>query len=310
MQPWVEDEQMHKLYAVSLYVAIVSMFGGIGNIAPQNIYEYVSLTFILFTGCFFWAYVISSLCSMLATLSPHKTAFRNQMDELNHFMDENRFNSEHRIRIRRFFRAAQDFQRQSTYKHLLAKMSARLRGDTALLIGLTILRKVTAPAATPRGARITPRAHHSPHALSIPTRPDLVTQVWYFDLKRYTIEKDFLAHIALAMVRVTLPLCASPSLSFSFTSQFLPLAPPPLHSARTAAGARRAQHLPRPPNCPLPHAPLLAPTTTQPPSSTPSPSTHRSDVFTRPGSASPCSISPCLSLARHVSGCASSSKAT
>ena len=68
---------------------------------PHNLAEYLVLTFILFTGCFFWAYVISSLCSMLATLNLHVTAFRNTMDELNNFMDDHNFNLDHRVRIRR-----------------------------------------------------------------------------------------------------------------------------------------------------------------------------------------------------------------
>ena len=33
-----------------------------------------------------WAWVIGSLCGILATLNPHATAFRNTMDELNYFM--------------------------------------------------------------------------------------------------------------------------------------------------------------------------------------------------------------------------------
>lgn len=166
MTQWVDDNEMQRIYLVSLYVALVAMFGGVGTIGPYNLTEYAILTFILFTGCFFWAYVISSLCSMLATLNPHTTAFRNTMDELNHFMDDHQFGTDHRVRIRRFFRSTQEFTRQSSYKYLLGKMSERLRGDTALLIGVNVMRRV-----------------------------------WYFDLRSFDIEKDFLAHIALAMER-------------------------------------------------------------------------------------------------------------
>ena len=166
MTQWVDDNEMQRIYLVALYVSLIAMFGGIGTIGPYNLTEYAVLTFILFTGCFFWAYVISSLCSMLATLNPHTTAFRNTMDELNHFMDDHQFGTDHRVRIRRFFRSTQDFTRQSSYKYLLGKMSERLRGDTALLIGVSVMRRV-----------------------------------WYFDLRSFDIEKDFLAHIALAMER-------------------------------------------------------------------------------------------------------------
>ena len=152
------------VYIVSLYVSVVALFGGIGSISPANLGEYSALTFILFTGCFFWAYVISSLCSMLATLNPHLTAFRHTMDELNHFMAENEFSQGHKVRIRRFFRATQDFVRRADNRRLLDKMSERLRGDTALLIGVGLLNKV-----------------------------------WYFNLTVYDIEKGYLASVALEL---------------------------------------------------------------------------------------------------------------
>ena len=66
-----DDPELGSIYMVGLYVSVVALFGGIGSVGPTNMCEYAVLTFILFSGCFFWAYVISSLCSMLATLNPH-----------------------------------------------------------------------------------------------------------------------------------------------------------------------------------------------------------------------------------------------
>jgi hypothetical protein len=165
-QDYVDDDQMQFIYMISLYVSIVAMFGGIGTVGPNNPNEYLTLIFILGIGCFFWAYVISSLCTVLGSLSPHKTEFRNTMDALNHFMDDNNFVTDHRVRIRRFFRSTQDYTRQEKNKRLIDLMSPRLKGDTALLIGVATLRKV-----------------------------------WYFDVKAFKIEKDFLAAIALKLSR-------------------------------------------------------------------------------------------------------------
>tara|TARA_B100000795_G_scaffold201059_1_gene154795 strand:- start:132 stop:476 length:345 start_codon:yes stop_codon:yes gene_type:complete len=64
---------MASIYMVALHTSLLAMFGGVGSVAPNNFVEYAFLTFILLTGCFFWAYVISTLCSLLATLDPHKT---------------------------------------------------------------------------------------------------------------------------------------------------------------------------------------------------------------------------------------------
>ena len=138
MQEWQERDQDFEIYVIALYVSIVAMFGGVGSVPPSNRFEYGVLVFILFTGCFFWAYVISTLCALLSTLNPHKTEFRNTMDALNHFMDDYHLTTDHRVRIRQFFRASRDFTRRSSYHELMSKMSERLRGDTSLIIGVTV----------------------------------------------------------------------------------------------------------------------------------------------------------------------------
>ena len=76
---------------------------------------------------------------MLSTLDPHITAFRHTMDELNHFMQINDFDGDHRVRLRDFFRQTQDYDRVMSYGKLLVKMSAQLRGDTASKIGMSTL---------------------------------------------------------------------------------------------------------------------------------------------------------------------------
>jgi len=73
MEKWLEQGHMASIYMVALHTSLLAMFGGVGSVAPNNFVEYAFLTFILLTGCFFWAYVISTLCSLLATLDPHKT---------------------------------------------------------------------------------------------------------------------------------------------------------------------------------------------------------------------------------------------
>ena len=93
-------------------------------------------------GSMVWAWVIGSLCGILATLNPHATAFQNLMDELNYFMKTNAFAQEHRVRLRDFFRQTQDYNRIHSYDKLLLKMSAQLRGDTALIIGTATLERI------------------------------------------------------------------------------------------------------------------------------------------------------------------------
>lgn len=138
------------------------MFGGVGSIVPNNYIEYLSVIVMMVFGSFVWAWVIGSLCGILATLNPQGAAFRNTMDELNYFMKKNGFLTDYRVRLREFFRQTEEFERRLSYNRLLEKMPAQLRGDTALLMGEEVLRNV-----------------------------------WY--LKSDFVEKEFLAVIALNM---------------------------------------------------------------------------------------------------------------
>ena len=132
-----ENYAMHRLYAVSVYVSIVAIFGGVSSVAPQNFLEYVSLTCMMFVGGLTWAYVLSMLCAIFSKLDPRVTDHKNMMDELSYFMEERDFESDHKERLRDFFNYTRDFARESGYSAIFERMSNKLRADTALIMGET-----------------------------------------------------------------------------------------------------------------------------------------------------------------------------
>ena len=69
---YVEGGHRMRLYNISLYVAICAMFGGVGSIGPQNYAEYGAISILITIGSFVWAYVIGSLCSILANRNPQE----------------------------------------------------------------------------------------------------------------------------------------------------------------------------------------------------------------------------------------------
>ena len=131
-----------RLYVISLYTAIVAMFGGV-SLTPANYAEYCLYSMMMLCGSMVWAWVIGSLCGILATLNPHKTAFQNMMDELEYFMSDRNFELQHRVRLREFFRETQDYSRLRARDSLMIQMSTQLRGDTALKIGQHTLSRVS-----------------------------------------------------------------------------------------------------------------------------------------------------------------------
>ena len=68
------------------------------------------ITIVLATRCS----VISTLCALLSHLDPDKTEFRNTMDQLNDFMDDYELETDHRVRLRHFFRSTRVFARRSS----------------------------------------------------------------------------------------------------------------------------------------------------------------------------------------------------
>ena len=130
-RPWIEAYgyvgiSTHRIYLLSMYVSVTAMFGGVSSITPQNFAEYMLLTTMMFLGSMVWAWVIGSLCGVVATLNPHATAFRNTMDELNHFMRIHSFPRAHKARLREFFRHTKEFSRQHSYDTLFEQMSRQL----------------------------------------------------------------------------------------------------------------------------------------------------------------------------------------
>ena len=133
---------MHRLYAVSVYVSIVAIFGGVSSVAPANFVEYCALSFMMMVGGLAWAYVLSMLCSIFSKLNPRETDYKNLMDELNYFMEERDFDDDHRQRLRDFFTFTRDFSHETGYSEIFTRMSNKLRADTALIIGKDALYSV------------------------------------------------------------------------------------------------------------------------------------------------------------------------
>ena len=131
-----------RVYAVALYNSVVGMFGGGGDVIPRNNIEYNYYVFSMLFGSMVWAWVVGSLCGILATLDPHGAAHKNTMDELNHFLHEHLFDTAMKVRLRDFLMQRKYFSRIHASDALLGSMSAQLRGDTAVHVGKSTLSKV------------------------------------------------------------------------------------------------------------------------------------------------------------------------
>ena len=156
-----------EMYGVAIYVALATITSGTsGMISPASPLEYYLMTLMGIVGSGVWAYVLSSACSILASLDPNGMHYRNMMDELNYFSKDKNLPQMMVVKLREFLSQVTaecrlklgkiahglrvtelhaDVQpppscelqthhvhRQSRYEEVLGMMSARLKADAAL----------------------------------------------------------------------------------------------------------------------------------------------------------------------------------
>jgi len=133
-----EDHQ----YFASLYVAVLQVGGGVGSIVPENMPEYIFVTFMLLCGSTFWALIVGSICGIVATGDPHATEFKQKMDELNYFMTDMLIEPTLRVRAREYFRQTRDLRKKLSYAELIERLSPTLRGEVVLQMSKKTLETV------------------------------------------------------------------------------------------------------------------------------------------------------------------------
>lgn len=98
--------------------------------------------FCMLCGASMWAYVVGNVCGVVASLDVRTLAFRQTMDDLNHFMSEKALDHELRGRLREYFHQARHMHQTGNYEGLLRKLSPKLRGEVALATNRDWISKV------------------------------------------------------------------------------------------------------------------------------------------------------------------------
>ena len=118
------------IYASALYLAIVTITSvGYGDITATNVSETVVLTVLMMLSALMWGLVIGTFSGIFSTMNPSETAFRNVMDELNHFMKNYGFSPDMQRRVREYFYQSRHLQAAKSHTALLEMMSPKLQGE-------------------------------------------------------------------------------------------------------------------------------------------------------------------------------------
>lgn len=126
-----------RLYVVSIYWALATIVSvGYGDIGatPFNTAEQAVCALMMTLGGVLWGYVVGVFCGVIAQLSPATREFRQNMDDLNTYLAQNRVDPELRTRLREYFHQTRHLHDTSNQQRLLHMMSPMLLAEVVLAI--------------------------------------------------------------------------------------------------------------------------------------------------------------------------------
>ena len=138
-----EHVTARSLYFSALYLATMTISTvGYGDVTPQTEPERVFLTVGMLVGASVYAYIVGSICSVIASMNYRETEFQELMDRLNLFIKEAKIDVDLAGRLRAFFRYRRKVTNQISWGELLDLMSPSMRQEVATHINTAWLIKV------------------------------------------------------------------------------------------------------------------------------------------------------------------------
>jgi len=129
------------LYTTALYWSVMTITSiGYGDIYPVRNEEYMVCVACMLGGGVLWAYIIGSLCGVMANGDPVEANFESNMDLLNIMMTEAHVPVQKRQLYREYLREAKVYDQQTHFREIAKGFSPMLKG--------TLLTHVSSASAT------------------------------------------------------------------------------------------------------------------------------------------------------------------
>mmetsp|Transcript_57732 Transcript_57732/g.137403 ORF Transcript_57732/g.137403 Transcript_57732/m.137403 type:complete len:787 (+) Transcript_57732:51-2411(+) len=141
--PSVKDSPF-QVYTWSVYFAITLITTvGFGDVTPQSQLEVGVATIGICIGSIIWAYILSSLFTVLSRRDPHRTEFENMMDELKSMMEDHSLPGLLVFDVQNYFCECEKLWKLAKRRtHLIERMSPMLRGRVSLALCAEWIAKV------------------------------------------------------------------------------------------------------------------------------------------------------------------------
>ena len=118
---------------------------GVGGAYPTpfSTAETIVVTIIQFLSALMWAVIIASFCDLTTNANPAGLAFRQTMDDLNMFMEENEIPDPMRVRLRRYFHHIRNLQIMNAAAEVVGKLSSTLQVEVVMHVHGSWIKHVT-----------------------------------------------------------------------------------------------------------------------------------------------------------------------
>ena len=126
------SKSVFSRYITAIYLAVMTTSTvGYGDVTPQTDVERTYLVFAMLIGASVYAYVVGSICSVIASMNHRETEFQELMDSLNAFIREAEIQEDTAFRLRSFFRYRRQHGSRKSWHDLLDMMSPSIRWEVA-----------------------------------------------------------------------------------------------------------------------------------------------------------------------------------
>lgn len=128
---WAPDNPCKPIdvYVASLHFAVMTITSiGYGDITPGRRGEYAIGILCQLVGGLTWAYVIGSICGIIANSDPIKMDFENRMDALNRMLHEQNIQPHLRFDLREYLREQSHYHHLERAREIAQTFSPQLQG--------------------------------------------------------------------------------------------------------------------------------------------------------------------------------------
>merc|ERR1719359_141064 len=118
------------VYLAALHFSVMTITSiGYGDITPTRKEEYILCILCQLLGGLTWAYVIGSICGIIANSNPMRVAFEQSMDALNAMLTEQHVDNVLRWQLREYLREQRYHQFLLSSRSISNQFSPELKGQ-------------------------------------------------------------------------------------------------------------------------------------------------------------------------------------